>query len=536
MEIETFKSFCIGQNPDLKALKLFYIVSMKKLQILLFIFIFGKQAHAQIICIYCFDQNDSISQNVNNLILNGGFENTTCTSVADQYCPNSASYNCDILNWTCTGGVASTYACIVDTGFYSTLVEGTHLAYFGNSFCHACSPLTNDTICLTDSGCTVTGIPAGYPDNTGGGGNVGVNLEQTVNGLIIGNTYVLEFWTGGEWPATYPNRGLFAVDIGFGKTFLRNKPYHTPLISTRFIIEFNAVATSTTIKFTNWGHICSDCTELMLDDVRLYTLAELSPVVPPCAGATTTAMFTAPNNVCPGTCTDFTNLSTNATNFIWNFPGANPNVSTDQNPTNICYNTPGNYDVQLIASNAITSDTLSLPNYITVYPFPPPQGILQIGDTLFANAGSVSYLWYYNGNIISGATNYFYVATQSGNYNVVAIDENGCEVEAVINNVIAETKLAVGPEVSGQLAIFPNPVEDKFTIHNALPIAIGITMGTAFDISIYNVLGERVLIQESRSKIDEEIIDVSKLGSGLYYIEVKSGEKIFRSKFVKSTY
>jgi len=240
-----------------------------------------------------------------------------------------------------------------------------------------------------------------------------------------------------------------------------------------------------------------------------------------------TVAFAAPNHICPGTCTDFTNLSSNATNFLWSFPGANPNISTDQNPVNICYNTPGNYNVQLIASDATTSDTLLLLNYITVYPTPPPQGILQSGDTLFANQGASSYQWYYNGDSIPGATDYFYVASSSGDYNVVATDENDCEVEAVINDVVANTTPLSFGEGSG-VRLFPNPVEDKCTIHNSQ-----FMIETAIEISVYNVLGERVLIQESRGKIQEEIIDMSKFRSGLYYLEVNSGEKIYRTKFIK---
>lgn len=53
------------------------------------------------------------------------------------------------------------------------------------------------------------------------------------------------------------------------------------------------------------------------------------------------------------------------------------------NPIGICYNSPGQYDVMLIASNANGIDTLFLPNFVTVYPYPAPQGITQSGDTLF---------------------------------------------------------------------------------------------------------------------------------------------------------
>ncbi len=149
------------------------------------------------------------------------------------------------------------------------------------------------------------------------------------------------------------------------------------------------------------------------------------------------SLFTSTQDLCPGTCTNFLNLSFNSSSYQWSFPGATPDTSTDVNPINICYPTPGTYDVQLIATNANGRDTLLLTNYITVYPYPPPQSITQSADTLFAIAGAAIYQWYFNTNIISGATDYYYVAQASGNYNVVVTDGNGCEVEAAVFNVVA---------------------------------------------------------------------------------------------------
>ena len=54
-----------------------------------------KSSPAQILCVQAFEQNDSIGVNVgtNNMIINGGFENTTC--IAGQYfCPNSTTIPC----------------------------------------------------------------------------------------------------------------------------------------------------------------------------------------------------------------------------------------------------------------------------------------------------------------------------------------------------------------------------------------------------------------------------------------------------------
>ena len=502
---------------------------MKKKHLIFFaaILLFRLQSSAQILCIMCYDQNDSISTGVNNLLLNGSFENSNCSSgyILDVFCPNSSYYSCDLTNWTCTGGGSSTYVCVFDSvpGTRSTLVDGLYAVYMGNYFCAPCSFTTGDTSCFTMTDCELSGIPAGFPTHDPTyGGNVGVSIEQTVNGLSIGNTYVLEFWVGGETNGNiFIDPGMFAVDVGFGNTMLRchQTPYGIG-VGTRYIIEFNATSTSHTIKFTSWGHVCYSCTEAVIDQVRLYTIAELSPSIPPCAGSTISALFTAPNHICPGTCTDFTNLSVNATNYVWSFPGAVPSTSTDVNPTSICYNTPGTYAVSLIASNSISSDTLTLNNYITVYPYPPPQGILQSGDTLFSNPGAVSYQWYFEGGLIPGATDYYYVASQSGDYNVIATDANNCEVEAAIFDVIA----AIGENEKGILQIHPNPAHDKLTVNYPT--------GKNIEIIIYDIPGG-IKSKSFYKNPSEIILDIQGLNNGIYWLEISAeGEKI-RRKFIK---
>jgi hypothetical protein len=240
--------------------------------------------------VHCFEQNDAVSPGATNLLLNGGFENTTCTPgwLEDCFCPSATLYNCDVANWTCTGGDVQSYPSIFDNTL-SVIPEGNNAAYFGNGNAFACSELWGDESCQSLEFCTITGIPPGYPrSNPGYGDTTGVSLAQTVSGLIVGNTYVLEFWAGGE-----PLQGLllspaiFAVDVGFGKTFLKCKPTGDSGFptGTRYLIEFIANATSHQIKFTNWGHTCIDCTELVLDDVSLYPIEELSGTVPDCATA-----------------------------------------------------------------------------------------------------------------------------------------------------------------------------------------------------------------------------------------------------------
>ena len=168
--------------------------------LLLFIWTSIISVKAQLVCIHCYEQNEPVSLGVINLITNGGFENTTCTPgwFQDVFCPNSTMYTCDLDSWTCTGGDAQSYPSVFDST-RSFIPEGLNAAYFGNGNAFACSPLWGDSSCLTVNSCVVTGIPTGYPrSNPGYGEQTGVSLEQTVSGLIVGQTYVLEFWAGGE--------------------------------------------------------------------------------------------------------------------------------------------------------------------------------------------------------------------------------------------------------------------------------------------------------------------------------------------------
>jgi PKD repeat protein len=239
------------------------------------------------------------------------------------------------------------------------------------------------------------------------------------------------------------------------------------------------------------------------------------------------ASFSAPNTICPGTCTGFTNLSSNATSYQWYFPGASPATSTDTDPANICYNTPGTYDVSLTATSAAGMDSVTLTNYITVYAYPPPQGIVQGGDTLYANQGSNTYQWYQNGLLIPGATDYFYVISQNGNYNVVCTDSNSCEVEAVIFDVVAD--IFENNAAGASIDVFPNPVKEN------LEITLSDFDSREIAIEIFNSLGEKIYTANdvTTTSAGKFIVDSRNFAPGTYWLEAATDKMILRSKFIK---
>jgi PKD repeat protein len=61
----------------------------------------------------------------------------------------------------------------------------------------------------------------------------------------------------------------------------------------------------------------------------------------------------------------FENTSTNATSYEWTFPGGNPSTSTLLNPT-VVYNTPGKFDVTLVAINGSDKESTTKTQFITV--------------------------------------------------------------------------------------------------------------------------------------------------------------------------
>ena len=249
------------------------------------LFILQFNLTSQILCIDCVRQNNRISTNVTDKVVNGSFEISNCIPWSYQgvFCPNSSYYTCSLNSWTCTGGGTSSYPCLMPSTV-CVIPDGSYAAYLGNGVtAMSCSTVQADTTCLVGSQCTVTPPPLGFPTNTPSyGGTTGLSLEQAISGLTIGSNYVLEFWAGGESNGNQFYRGLFAVDIGFGKTFLRCYPTGTAGTGYRFVFQFKATSTTHVIKFTNWGHITSAATELVLDDIRLYSQSELGQSVAKC--------------------------------------------------------------------------------------------------------------------------------------------------------------------------------------------------------------------------------------------------------------
>ncbi len=188
------------------------------------------------------------------------------------------------------------------------------------------------------------------------------------------------------------------------------------------------------------------------------------------------------------------------------FVGPNPHNYLSNNSANIFFE-----DAPLFVDSTICKE------YIHFQDVP----IIQINQDsiIMTNGfGSLTYQWFFNGNLIADATDEFYIPTQSGNYSVLAMNSLGCESEsAPLNFVVTSTSNIT---LSQPINIFPNPANAILNVKSASPIESG---------KIYNAQGQIIqLIQRNRSQID-----IASLEGGIYFLEIEVNKARQVLKFFK---
>ncbi len=200
---------------------------------------------------------------------------------------------------------------------------------------------------------TKTSGATGYSDFTGDviALNQGENVAVTLTPGFKSTTYA-EYWK--IW-IDYNGDGDFE-DSG-EEVFSGNG---SAVVSGNFNVD-NSATGSTRMRVTmKYNGNPTSCETFPYGEVEDYTVTFSAPLAP-------VADFTASTTVInAGESIQFTDASTNnPTSWDWSFNGGTPTSSTVQNPS-ITYNTPGNYTVSLVATNATGNDTKTKTNYITV--------------------------------------------------------------------------------------------------------------------------------------------------------------------------
>ncbi|MEC9341455.1 MAG: PEP-CTERM sorting domain-containing protein [Pseudomonadota bacterium] len=208
-----------------------------------------------------------------NLITNGSFENGHPGGGNVGWTPGShiggypGSEVAAISGWTSSYDSDGAYGWWGPLGFQGgTIPDGSNAVYFGNSFASV------DLAPVVGANGHVTF--GGDPVFTHASGLDPISLGQTVGGLGVGDSYVLDFWVSGESnTGGFSGFGLFGLEIGTELTYLLLPASSNSFgAEQRYQIEFTADAASLDISFINWGHISNvngSGSELVLDDVIL---------------------------------------------------------------------------------------------------------------------------------------------------------------------------------------------------------------------------------------------------------------------------
>ncbi len=164
-----------------------------------------------------------------------------------------------------------------------------------------------------------------------------------------------------------------------------------------------------------------------------------------------------------------------------------------------------------------------IPVIATVNAFPAIPTISQNWNSLTSSSPSGNQ-WYLNGNLIPGATDQHYEATQVGNYTVV-VTVNGCSTTSSVFQVLT---IGLNQIPSGAISMFPNPVNHNLNI-------LITDQGLKFNnFRIIDVTGRTVYASEISNELKNETITVntSAFAEGIYVLEMNSNDSILRKQFV----
>ncbi|MEO1260950.1 MAG: choice-of-anchor B family protein [Bacteroidota bacterium] len=203
---------------------------------------------------------------------------------------------------------------------------------------------------------------------------------------------------------------LWHFNDGFGGASTEENPTHTFPGIGQYAVVLDAIA---------------EC------GTRSFTLMVNITVIQP------TAEFEVNNGMgCAPLAVQFQDFSSGGEidSWQWSFPGGNPSTSSDQNPL-ITYDAAGTYDVQLIITNPVGTDTISMQNVVTVNDLPAVSFDFNVNGPVveFTNTSQnfSTVFWHFGDADISTSSeiNPTFVYDTLGTYVVVLEAGNECDVD-----------------------------------------------------------------------------------------------------------
>jgi hypothetical protein len=156
-------------------------------------------------------------------------------------------------------------------------------------------------------------------------------------------------------------------------------------------------------------------------------------------------------------------------------------------------------------SNSITTSTK---------PTPPVPVLSWDGFKLSTNVTGVTYQWYFNGNLINGATASSYTPNVNGEYKV-AVTLNVCSSTSQNYTLLSTSVSTTTAYLSNQVKVYPNPANNELYLKfDKAPVG-------DIDIQLLNSVGAVVKSIKTRNK--QHMLSVHDLPSGSYIIKILGG-------------
>jgi hypothetical protein len=226
-----------------------------------------------------------------------------------------------------------------------------------------------------------------------------------------------------------------------------------------------------------------------------------------------------PTNFCQG---DSVILSVPANNNTFQWYLNDTTIMIGVNDPDLTINTSGSYSVLVInqfGCNHLSEDTL-----VTVYPIPPSPNLFVNGGYINSSAtGNMQ--WYFNGNIIVGATQANLLYADTGLYTLAVTTADGCINSSSLN---VSTPSGVSQLSNNQgFTLYPNPVKNTLYISHNSPI------NTSVSIAITD-LNSSVVYHENQVHINQTAlsIDINQLSNGIYFVSIYNDEIKQQQKIV----
>ena len=215
----------------------------------------------------------------------------------------------------------------------------------------------------------------------------------------------------------------------------------------------------------------------------------------------------------------FIDESFNAENYMWSFPGGNPESSSDPSPV-IIYENAGNYSVELLVSNGAGNALIEKLNIIEVLDAPQANFSFNNEGMIFdfsnLSTGADSYLWNFGDGTGSEEENpvHEYIDTKGFQVTLIAFNECGSDTSSIM--VQPGTVSTNEPSWSPNISIYPNPNPGTFYISGQDILSDEVKM------ELFDIAGKLVsasIIPTLNGTFNLEIGE-ARLESGIYLLKL----------------